>query len=215
MAGKTPRGIRKRLNAAGEPRYQVRYLVRDPDTPSGWVETSATFATLREAKAFKADRDSEAALGARRFDPRLGRTPLSRIWTQYSETKKPAVSPKTWSGYTQHWELRIQPQFGHVPVDEITRTDVQSFVDNLTVGPWAKVSTLRLLRSILDVAHQDGRIHRNPALGALPDCRQHEHGAQRGQFGDQWVFQKTPPWVECGASFWPVREVPMKFVKRA
>ena len=34
---------------------------------------------------------------------------------------KPAVSPKTWSGYTQHWELRIKPRLGHVPVDEITR----------------------------------------------------------------------------------------------
>lgn len=77
MAGNTPRGIRKRLNAAGEPRYQVRYLIRDPDTPSGWAETSATFPTLREAKAFKSERDNEAALGARRFDPRLGRTPLA------------------------------------------------------------------------------------------------------------------------------------------
>lgn len=75
------------------------------------------------------------------------------------------MSPKTSSGYTQHWELRIKPLFGHVPVDEISRGDVQAFVDNLTVGPWAKVSTLRLLRSILDIAHQDGRIHRNPALG--------------------------------------------------
>ncbi|SIM62306.1 site-specific integrase [Mycobacteroides abscessus] len=179
MAGSTPRGIRKRLNAAGEPRYQVRYLVRDPDALSGWVETSATFSTLREAKAFKADRDSEAALGARRFDPRLGRTALSRIWTQYSESKKPAVSPKTWSGYTQHWELRIGPRFGHVPVDEITRTDVQSFVDNLTVGPWAKVSTLRLLKSILDVAQHDGRIHRNPATsvsaGRIPERERHRY----------------------------------------
>ena len=76
MAGNIPRGIRKRLNAAREARYQVRYLIRDPDAPSGWVETSATFTTLREAKAFKSDRDNEAALGARRFDPRLGRTPL-------------------------------------------------------------------------------------------------------------------------------------------
>ena len=121
MAGNTPRGIRKRINAAGDPRYQVRYLVRDPDAPSGWVETSATFPTLREAKAFKSERDNEAALGARRFDPRLGRTPLNRVWTQFSDSKKPAVSPKTWSGYTQHWELRIAPRFGHVPVDEITR----------------------------------------------------------------------------------------------
>jgi integrase len=179
MAGNTPRGIRKRLNASGEPRYQVRYLIRDPDPPSGWVETSATFPTLREAKAFKSERDNEAALGARRFDPRLGRTPLQRIWTQFSDSKKPAVSPKTWSGYTQHWELRIKPRFGHVPVDEITRADVQAFVDDLTVGPWAKVSTLRLLRSILDVAHQDGRIHRNPALGVsagrIPERERHRY----------------------------------------
>ncbi len=116
---------------------------------------------------FKSERDNEAALGARRFDPRLGRTPLQRVWTQFSESKKPAVSPKTWSGYAQHWELRIAPRFGHVPVDEITRADVQAFVDGLTVGPWAKVSTLRLLRSILDVAHQDGRIHRNPRYRRL------------------------------------------------
>lgn len=74
-------------------------------------------------------------MGARRFHPRLGRTPLQRIWTQFSESKKPAVSPKTWSGYTQHWELRIKPQFGHVPVDEITRANIQAFVDDLTVGP--------------------------------------------------------------------------------
>jgi integrase len=179
MAGNTPRGIRKRLNTAGEPRYQVRYLVRDPDAPSGWVETSATFPTLREAKAFKSERDNEAALGARRFDPRLGRTSLSRIWAQFSDSKKPAVSPKTWSGYTQHWELRIAPRFGHVPVDEITRAEVQSFVDGLTVGPWAKVSTLRLLRSILEVAHQDGRIHRSPALGVsagrIPQRERHRY----------------------------------------
>ncbi len=89
------------------------------------------------------------------------------------------MSPKTWSGYTQHWELRIKPRLGHVPVDEITRTDVQAFVDGLTVGPWAKMSTLRLLRSILDVAHQDGRIHRNPALGVsagrIPERERHRY----------------------------------------
>lgn len=92
MAGNTPHGIRKRVDAAGQPRYQVRYLVREPGSTSGWVETSATFATLREAKAFKAERDNEAGLGARRFDPRLGRIPLSRIWDQYSASKRPAAA---------------------------------------------------------------------------------------------------------------------------
>jgi hypothetical protein len=60
MTGNTPRGNRKRLNAAGEPRYQVHYLIRDPEAPSGCVESSATFPTLREAKAFKSERDNEA-----------------------------------------------------------------------------------------------------------------------------------------------------------
>ncbi|ORB76795.1 site-specific integrase, partial [Mycobacterium timonense] len=165
MAGSVPRGIRKRTNSAGQARYQVRYLVRDPNSPSGWVETSSTFATMREARAFKADRDGESAIGARRFDPRLGRASLSAIWTQYSASKQPAVSPKTWSGYVQHWELRISPRFGHVPVDEVSRKDVQQFIGGLTVGPWARLATLRLLRSILDMAREDGRIHINPAQG--------------------------------------------------
>ncbi|GAB3012246.1 hypothetical protein MBOU_49520 [Mycobacterium bourgelatii] len=120
---------------------------------------------MREARAFKAERDGEAAIGARRFDPRLGRASLSAIWKQFTASKRPAVSPKTWSGYTQHWELRIGPRFGHVPVDEITREDVQQFIGSLSVGPWAKVATLRLLRSILDMAREDGRIHTNPAQG--------------------------------------------------
>lgn len=179
MAGSVPRGIRKRINSAGLPRYQVRYLVRDSDSPSGWAETSSTFATLREARAFKADRDGEAAIGARRFDPRLGRAKLAAVWTQYSALKRPAVSPKTWSGYTQHWELRISPRFGHVPVDEISRKDIQQFIDSMTVGPWAKLATLRLLRSILDMAREDGRIHSNPAdgvsSGRIPTRERHRY----------------------------------------
>lgn len=195
MASAVPRGIRKRTNAAGDPRYQVRYLVRDPRSRSGWIETSSTFATLREAKIFKADRDGESATGARRFDPQLGRATLARIWTQFSASKLPAVSPKTWSGYTQHWQLRIGPRFGHVPLDEISRGDVQRFVDSLTVGPWAKVATLRLLRSILDMAREGGRIHRNPAQGVsagrIPARERHRYltttevGALAAACGDQ------------------------------
>lgn len=177
MAGSTPRGIRKRVNSQGQARYQVRYLVRDAE--SGWVETSSTFATLKEARVFKAERDGEAATGGRRFDARLGRATLARIWEQFSASKQPAVSPKTWSGYTQHWELRIRPRFGHLPVDEITRKNVQEFVDGLTVGPWAKVSTLRLLRSVLELAREDGRIHTNPASGCsagrLPARERHRY----------------------------------------
>jgi len=50
VAARTPRGIRKRVAADGSIRWQVRYLVRDAASPSGWVETSSTFGTLRPAR---------------------------------------------------------------------------------------------------------------------------------------------------------------------
>jgi integrase len=56
---------------------------------------------------------------------------------------------------------------------------VQQFVDGLTVGPWDKVATLRLLRSILEGAREDGRIHRNPAhgvsAGRIPERERHRY----------------------------------------
>lgn len=158
-----PPGIRRRVSRSGEVRWQVRFQVRDAASPTGWVETSKTFPTLASAKAFKAERDHEAAVGQNRFDPRAGRTPLSKVWDQYVGLKKPALSAKTWSGYQQAWKLRINPAFGTTPVGEIRRDVIAVWVKDLTVGPWAKKSTLRLLRSILAIAVEDGRIRANPA----------------------------------------------------
>ncbi len=158
-----PPGIRRRASRSGEVRWQVRFQVRDATSPTGWVETSKTFPTLAAAKGFKADRDTEAAVGQNRFDPRAGRIPLSKIWDQYVALKKSALSAKTWSGYQQAWKLRIEPAFGGTPVAEIKRDAIAAWVNELDVGPWAKKSTLRLLRSILAVAVEDGRIRANPA----------------------------------------------------
>lgn len=158
-----PPGIRRRVARSGEVRWQVRFQVRDAASPTGWVETSKTFSTLSAAKAFKAKRDHEAAVGQDRFDPRAGRLPLAKVWDQYVGLKKSALSAKTWSGYQQAWKLRINPTFGHLPVDEIRRDAIAAWVNSLDVGPWAKQSTLRLLRSILAIAVEDGRIRTNPA----------------------------------------------------
>ena len=158
-----PPGIRRRVRRSGEVRWQVRFQVRDAASSTGWVETSKTFPTLAAAKAIKAERDHEAAVGQNRFDPRAGRIPLSKIWDQYVGLKKPALSAKTWSGYQQAWKLRINPAFGTTPVGEIKRDAIAAWVNDLAVGPWAKKSTLRLLRSILAIAVEDGRIRANPA----------------------------------------------------
>ena len=158
-----PRGIRRRTGRDGTVRWQVRFLVRNHQSAGEWVETSRTFPTLASAKAFKAERDGEVAAGLRRFDPRAGRVPLAQVWDHFAEAKRPAVSVKTWSGYRQAWNLRINPAFGNVPVNEISRSCIATWLAELTVGPWAKVSTLRLLRSVLQMAVTDGRIPANPA----------------------------------------------------
>ena len=123
--------------------------------------------------------NGEVAAGLRRFDPRAGRVPLRQIWDHYAETKQPAVSVKTWSGYRQAWKLRIAPAFGNVPVNEISRSSVVNWLAQLTVGPWAKVSTLRLLRCVLEVAVADGRIAVNPAAGVsappIPPRERHRY----------------------------------------
>jgi len=61
VAARTPRGIRKRVAADGSIRWQVRYLVRDAASPSGWVETSSTFGTLRPALPRHGSLSHEAA----------------------------------------------------------------------------------------------------------------------------------------------------------
>ena len=43
-------------------------------------------------------------------------------------------------------------------MDTISRADVQDFVDGLEVGPWAKASTLRLLRAVLEEARDDAAV---------------------------------------------------------
>lgn len=175
----TPRGIRRRVARDGSVRWQVRFLVRDSLKPSGWVETSETFPTLAAAKAFKAERDGEIASGLRRFDPRAGRVPLAMMWCHFVAAKQPAVAPKTWSGYQQAWELRIGPAWAKTPLDEITRESIAAWVAGMTVGPWAKVSTLRLLRAVLELAVADGRIAVNPAAAVsappIPPRERHRY----------------------------------------
>ncbi len=87
------------------------------------------------------------------------------MWHRFVVVKNPAVSAKTWSGYTQAWRLRIAPAFATTPLDEITPESIAEWLKGLTVGPWAKVATLRLLKSVLDIAVEDGRIPVNPATG--------------------------------------------------
>ena len=164
MAGSTPRGIRKRCTSgpAALPSQVPGAECRIVSAGSKRRRHSRRCGKRGPSRQSATER---RPTGGRRFDPRLGRVTLTRIWEQFAASKQPAVSPKTWSGYTQHWDLRIRPRFGHLPVDEITRKDIQQFVDDLTVGPWAKLSTLRLLRSVLELAREDGRIHANPARG--------------------------------------------------
>lgn len=73
--------------------------------------------------------------------------------SRQSQPKHGAATPNTGS-FASH--RQATPQFDHVPVAEISRTNMPQLVDVPTVGPF---STRRFLRSVLEMAREDGRIH--------------------------------------------------------
>jgi integrase len=70
--------------------------------------------------------------------------------------------------YETGWRLRLEPAFGHYKLSELTRNDVQDFVDEL-VGQGANPSTigttLNLLRNIYGRAMKRSEVAVNPTAG--------------------------------------------------
>ena len=63
---------------------------------AGWKRRPRS--SLREARAFKAERDAEASSGGRRHDPRLRRAPLSRVGTSLPWSSSRPYQPKPGRG---------------------------------------------------------------------------------------------------------------------
>ena len=158
-------------------RYQARYT-----GPTGEVVPAPV--------TFTARMDAEAWLIAERekhFEkPETGVAPRTRLqeaqraeeaarlptFREYAEkwiknrrsSKGEPLRPTTRDKYMSNLRVHVFPEFGDTPLDEITRTTVRAWYDNLETGPAARADSYSTLRAILNTAVIDDELlARNPA----------------------------------------------------
>jgi integrase len=74
----------------------------------------------------------------------------------------PPLAPSTHLLYRQLLDHWILPEFGHMPLTEITSTQVKIWYAGLAVGPTAKANAYARLRTIMGEAVDDKLIAENP-----------------------------------------------------
>lgn len=171
MAG----SVRPYETASGR-RWEARY--RKPDKSS---TRKRGFRTKRDAELYLATVTTSKATGEY-VDPARGRATIDELAPAWLR-KKQGLKPSTFHSLETAWRVHVQPRWGRVAAKDITESAVESWIQDLVEGiaPARRERTttqtqggrsatvvlraLGVLAGILDDAHRDKRIHRNPARG--------------------------------------------------
>lgn len=166
--------------ASATKRAQGKWLgrYRGPDGK----ERTKTFPTKGEAQAWA--QTQELRMRSHDWtDPARAKVTLDAFAPQWFDSL--TVKPKTREGYESLYATHVKPRWGDVRLDRIAYADIRAWVANLQVShrtdesrganakrrsappkPLSaarKKHVYRLLRSMLDLAVEDGRLPRNPA----------------------------------------------------
>lgn len=161
--------IEKRHTKNGQPRWIVEWRL------PGRVKRRKSFRTEREARAFEAEVIAAKNRGVI-FDPKRGDAiTVAYVYASWIATRQD-VTPKVRRGYEDNWRNHVEPAFALWPVTKIDRSSIQTWVNEMTVGPRTKRWRHSLLRMVLDHACDEGWIVRNPAhTTTFPPLSAHEH----------------------------------------
>jgi integrase len=138
--------------------------------PSRRVRTK-TFKRRKDAESFRSTIEHQKLVGEYR-DPSLGRVTLAKFVEHFLRTAAPP-SPSTRALYEMQARVHILPLLGHLQLHSITKATVRSFLADLQEAgarPATVNGVYRLLRRMLSVAVDEGRIGTNPAarVGNVP-----------------------------------------------
>lgn len=125
------------------------------------------------SKSFDRKVDAEAHLrGIERdldqgsyVDPSLGRQTLQTFWNRWHPLAKARLRPSTMELYDLYWRRTVGPEFADRPLASITRLDVQNFMGALIaqgLSIYVTETSIRLLRTLLNAAVEDGILARSP-----------------------------------------------------
>lgn len=149
-----------RSASGGMVQYAYRVSWRDPRGH----RRHETLSTKARAERRKREIEHSQDVGAYR-DPNLEKVMLDEFFRHHLETTS-NLAPKTGDLYECQWRVHMEPRLGHVRLNAMSKADVKSFLSGLrddgvpemTVG-----AVHRLLRAVLSVAVDEGRISANPA----------------------------------------------------
>jgi integrase len=153
--------LRKPKDGKVQHTYQVRW--RDP----AGVRKARAFRSRAQADAFAAKIDGQIRKGDYR-DPNVGRRErvgdfYQNRWLPWAELR---LSPTTLGLMTDHWRLYVGPAFAKYRFATLTKLDIQTFLQSTArdASPYQAETSLRLLRSILRAAVDDGLLDHSVAL---------------------------------------------------
>lgn len=161
--------IGSRRTANGETRYDVRARI-------GGRVVTRTFKrkadAVRYERLLEADRIRGVAL-----DPALARLTLSDWWEKWWPSTV-NLRPSSRARDESYWRARIEPRFGTVRLDQLTREDIAKWVAELSaegLAPATVTKASQILAKCLRAAVDSGRIARSPAERLdLPRIERHE-----------------------------------------
>ncbi len=150
--------IQKLKRTDGTTSYKVYW--RDPSRKI-WTKT---FHLRKDADKWVREVEHQKDVGTY-VDPNLGKVPLSAFWEHFIRTSPPPAE-STRALYAMQARRYILPHLGRAPLHAITKPMVKSFLADLHeegVRDPSINGAYRLLRRVLSVAVEEGRITHNPA----------------------------------------------------
>lgn len=131
---------------------------------NGRTVESATFATLREAKAFDAARRTQVHRPDW-IDPAAGRVTVEDVAQEWLAARR-NVAPLTLATDRGLYRRLVTPTFGPMQVSQVTPADVAGWLGDLAgrgIAPATRRRALAVLRGVFRHAVDDHRISSSPA----------------------------------------------------
>ena len=153
-------------------RWRVRY--RKPD---GSQTDKRGFPRKADAERWAAENTTAIARGAY-VDPRSGRRTIGGLWPAWIAAKETRCKPSYLETLRLAWRSHVEPRWGAVRLDQVTRQGVQEWVTGLAASrsPSVTLRAYGILHGILAMAVTDGLLPMDPTRDvALPRRTRGQH----------------------------------------
>lgn len=161
--------LEKREQTPGSVTYRVRWWADDK-------QRSKSFKRYEDARRYKAVLEGDMVNGSF-IDPKVGQITLKAFMDEHADALLVDVRKSTEHRVRGIYRTHVVPEFGHLPLNGITRAEVAKWVTRLmaTHNASSVRKNVFALRRVLDLAVSYGLLRVNPASGIkLPAEPKHE-----------------------------------------